>query len=167
MSRTTGDKIERKYLAHFIDESFGGTASYVRIGKDLEEYTIEMNPDGESKKNILGETSYTLKGYEPSGSVGTQYCYEGDPMFTHLKAIVDGRLTGSACKTTVVDAVIDDSSTAGEYTVSSAFKEDVIIEVQSFGGDTGGMQIPYNIHYAGNRTDVSNGTIDDGKFVLP
>jgi hypothetical protein len=159
--RSAGDKIERKYLAHFIDETFGGsTASYTRIGKDLEEYTIEMNPDGESKKNILGETSYTLKGYEPSGSVGTQYCYEDDAMYGQLESIVNGRLTGSDCKTTVIDAVLDTDGT-----VVSAYKEDAIIEVQSIGGDTGGMQIPYNIHYAGNRTAVT-GTVTNGKFVI-
>ena len=31
-------KIERKYLAHYLDASFGGsTVNYVSIGKDLEE----------------------------------------------------------------------------------------------------------------------------------
>ena len=49
-------KIERKYLAHYIDASFGGnTANYVRLGKDLEEYNEELNPDVEVKKNIIGE----------------------------------------------------------------------------------------------------------------
>lgn len=33
-------KIERKYLAHFIDTSFGDTTpSYERLGKYLEEYS--------------------------------------------------------------------------------------------------------------------------------
>ena len=32
-------KIERKYLAHFLEVSQGG---YVRIGKDLEEYSPEL-----------------------------------------------------------------------------------------------------------------------------
>lgn len=66
MAETTNQKIERKYLAHYIDASFNGTTvNYVRLGKDLEEYAIELNPDSETKKNILGENSTNVKGYEP------------------------------------------------------------------------------------------------------
>ena len=42
------NKIERKYLAHFIDASFGtgsATPKYVRLGADLEEYNLDLNPD--------------------------------------------------------------------------------------------------------------------------
>ena len=30
-----------------------------------------------------------------------------------------------------------------------AYREDVIIEVSSYGGDTTGYQIPFNVHYTG------------------
>ena len=47
--------VERKYMAHYIDASFGGTqTNYVRLGKDLEEYTENLNPQVEAKRNILG-----------------------------------------------------------------------------------------------------------------
>ena len=141
-------KIERKYLAHYIDENFGtGTASYTRLGKDLEEYSIEMNPDSETKKNILGETSTVVKGYEPSGNVETYYAYEGDALFTKLAAIVNNRSTGSELETTVVDVLVTASGT-----VTWAYREDVIVIPQSIGGDTGGVQIPVEVHYNGNRT---------------
>ena len=51
-------KAERKYLAHFLDAAFDKTyaaSEYVRIGKDLEELSEELNPDVEVRKNILGE----------------------------------------------------------------------------------------------------------------
>ena len=38
-------KIERKYMAHYLNATFAaddGTASYVRLGKDLEEYSPEL-----------------------------------------------------------------------------------------------------------------------------
>lgn len=141
-------KIERKYLAHYIDENFDtGTASYARLGKDLEEYNIEMNPDSETKKNILGETSTVVKGYEPSGNVETYYAYEGDALFTKLAAIVNNRSTGSELETTVVDVLVTASGT-----VTWAYREDVIVIPQSIGGDTGGVQIPFEVHYNGNRT---------------
>ena len=141
-------KMERKYLGHFIDASFGGTTTnYVRLGTDLEEYSIEMNPDSETKKNILGETSTVLKGYEPSGSVDTYYAYEGDALFEHLAEIVNNRSTGSDCKTTVVDVLIK-----SDETVEWAFREEVVVIPQSMGGDTAGVQIPFEIHYNGSRT---------------
>lgn len=147
------EKIERKYLAHYIDEKFDSKApSYTRLGKDLEEYSIEMNPDSETTKNILGETSIIVKGYEPSGNVDTYYAYEGDALFTHLSGIVNDRSTGSALETTVIDVLVNAS---GE--VIWAYKEDAIIIPQSMGGDTGGVQIPFEIHYNGNRT---KGTFD-------
>ena len=57
-------KIARKYMAHFLDSTFGGqTPSWYRIGEDLEEYSVGMNPDTEVKKNILGNTTFTHNGY--------------------------------------------------------------------------------------------------------
>ena len=147
------EKLERKYLAHFIDSSFsGGSANYVRLGKDLEEYSIEMNPDGESKQNIIGDSRYTLKGYEPQGSVDPYYAYEGDPLFVQLKKIIDERSTGSDTQTTVVDVYMSSSGT-----VTDAYREDAIIVPTSIGGDTSGISIPFEVHYAGNRT---KGTFD-------
>lgn len=143
-----GDKIERKYLAHYIDTSFSAaTPTYERLGKDLEEYNIELNPDVESVKNIIGETSNTVKGYEPEGDVDTFYAREGDPMFEKLSAIVNTRATGSQLETTVVDILITASGT-----VTWAYRENAIVVPQSIGGDTGGVQIPYQIKYNGNRT---------------
>ena len=56
MAETITGKIARKYMGHFLDASFmGETPSLYRLGKDLEEYNVEMNPNGEQKQNILGE----------------------------------------------------------------------------------------------------------------
>lgn len=143
----TGDKIERKYLAHFIDASFGSaTPTYIRLGQDLEEYNIELNPDVESKNNILGESSSVVKGYEPTGSVDTFYAYEGDALFTQLADIVNNRSTGSDLETTVVDVLVTSTGT-----VTWAYRENVIVVPQSIGGDGSGVQIPFEINYRGSR----------------
>ena len=79
-------KIERKYMAHFLNAAFGsGTASYCRLGNDLEEYSPEL----------WGEAS------------------------------------------------------ANAY---PAIKEECYIEIVSYGGDTTGYQIPFNVHYTGVKT---------------
>lgn len=41
--------------------------------------------------------------------------------------------------------------------VVDAYREDVIVVPTSLGGDTAGVSIPFEVHYAGNRT---KGTFD-------
>lgn len=36
-------KIERKYLAHYINTAVSGEAAYERLGKDLEEFSPELS----------------------------------------------------------------------------------------------------------------------------
>ena len=141
-------KLERKYLAHFIDASFGGsTTNYVRLGKDLEEYNEELNPDVEVQKNILGEQNVVHNGYEVQGDVNPYYAYEGDALFTKLAEIANKRITGDGCMTTKVDVLMDATGT-----VTWAYKEDCYVVPNSVGGDTSGVQIPFTTYNAGNRT---------------
>ena len=47
---TTPDigKLKRSYLMHFIDASFGGeTPKWFLIGRDIEDMSVELNPDTE------------------------------------------------------------------------------------------------------------------------
>lgn len=145
-------KIERKYLAHFIDAGFGTTVNYVRLGKDLEEYNEELNPDVEVNKNILGEQNVQHNGYEVQSEVDPFYAYTGDPLFEALAAIANERKTGSDCVTTKVDVLL-----SADGTVEWAYREDVWVIPTSLGGDTGGVQIPFTVYNAGNRV---KGTFD-------
>ena len=96
-------KIERKYMAHYLNAAFGsGDASYTRLGSDLEEYSPELTANVEKKSNIK----------------------------------------------------LWDKDTAGAY---PAVREECYIEVVSYGGDTTGYQIPFNVHYTGVKT---KGTFD-------
>ena len=65
-------RIERRYMAHYLNAAFSadeGTANYVRLGKDLEEYSPELSANVEKKNNILGETTVTIDHYEKQGEV--------------------------------------------------------------------------------------------------
>ena len=100
-------KIERKFMAHYVDAAAPGDSdggpTYVRLGKDLEEYSPELSANVEKKNNILGETSTMLTNYEKSGSVEPYYAEKGDALFERLQAIVDGCLVLDDCNTTVVE----------------------------------------------------------------
>ena len=140
-------KIERKYLAHFIDASFGGTTTnYVRLGKDLEAYAEELNPQTEVRRNILGEQNVNHQGYQVQSSVEPFYCYEDDPLFEQLAMIANERKTGDDCKTTRVELLLNADGTS-EW----AYREDCYAVPQSVGGDTSGVQIPFQVLNCGNR----------------
>lgn len=142
-------KIERKYLMHFVDAAFdpdGTKPNYVKLGADLEEYNEDLNPSVESKKNIWGETVVTHSGYEPQSDVDPYYATEGDPLYEKLVEIANERKAGDSCRTTVVDVLADSNGK-----VLWAYREDALVVPTSLGGDTSGVQIPFSIHYAGNR----------------
>ena len=141
-------KIERKYMAHFINVSKTGQAVYERLGQDLEEFSPEMAAQVETKKNILGESSILISGYEKTAAVEPFYAQAGSQLFERLQAIIDGDLVLDDLKADVVDVKLWDEQNAGAY---PAVKETVYIEVTSYGGDTTGYQIPFTIHYTGEK----------------
>jgi hypothetical protein len=158
-------KIERKFLAHYIDVAIPGsdgssTPSYVRLGEDLEEYSVEMSAQVDKKKNILGETSVVISSYEKQGTVEPYYANSGDALFERLQDIVENQKVLDDCKSTVVDVYLWEEPT--NETVFPATRWDVVIEVTSYGGDNTGVQIPFNIHYTGRSTkgyfDISTKT---------
>ena len=142
--------IERKYLAHYIDSAHSAANPvYVRIGKDLEEYNDNLNPDVEVTKNILGEQSVKHNGYEVSGDVSPWYSDYDDDLSEWIWEIVNTRATGDACKTTMVDVLLKPG--VSEPTVEWAYREDVYIVPTTAGGDTSGVQTPFTVYRAGNR----------------
>ena len=143
-------KIERKYLAHFINASAPGEdAVYERLGKDLEEYSPELAAEVETKKNILGETSILISSYEKTVSVEPYYAEKDSALFARLQSIIDGGLVLDDLKTHVVEVKLWETATSGAY---PAFQEEAYIEVTSYGGDTTGYQIPFTLHYTGVKT---------------
>ena len=153
-------KAERKYLAHYLDAAFDTTyaaANYVRLGKDLEEFSVELNPDVETSKNILGENSVKHSGYEASSDADPVYFEYDDALTEKMMEIAMLRKSGDACKTSYVEVLLKPGEGDAKPTVIRAVREDVIVVPNSYGGDTSGVQVPFTVHYAGNRVE---GTFD-------
>lgn len=152
---------ERKYLAHLIDAAFDRSyaeTDYVRLGADLEEYNVELNPEVETKRNILGENAVYISGYEASSDVDPFYYDYDESLSKKIWDLVQTRATGDACKTSTVDVLLSPSvDEGGDPIVIEAWREDCIVVPQSYGGDTTGIQLPFAIHRTGNRT---KGTFD-------
>lgn len=157
-----GGKLERQFLAHYIDARMGKyTPNYVRLGKDLEEYNEELNPEIEIKRSLKGAPKVSFSGYQVQSEVQTYYAEKGDPLFTVLARIANNRYNGDACKTTRVDALFD------SYGIQIwAYREDCLLVPKSVGGDVSGVQIPFSVINAGNRVygtfDPLTKTFSDG-----
>ena len=142
-------KIERKYMAHFLNGAKPGEeAVYERLGQDLEEFAPELSAQVETKKNILGENSVVSSGYEKTAAVEPYYAQSGSALFTRLQEIIDGDLVLDDLKADVVDVKLWDENDNGAY---PAVKETVYLEITSYGGDTTGYQIPFTLHYTGEK----------------
>ncbi len=159
-------KIERKLLAHFINATpTDKSVSYYRLGKDLEEYSVELSAESETKKNILGEVSTVISSYEATGSVEPYYADKDDEIYAFLQDIIDNRKVLDDVKTDTVEVHLWEpvaNENGEESTVFVAYKETAVIEITSYGGDTTGYQIPFTVHYQGDRVrgkfDISTKT---------
>ena len=158
-------KIERKYLAHYINaaQQSSGADDYERLGKDLEEFSPELAAQVETKKNILGETSVLISSYEKTGAVAPYYAEAGSALFERLQDIIDNGRVLDDLKTEVVEVKLWEAAESGTY---PAVKEEAYIEVTSYGGDTTGYQIPFTLHFTGSKVkgsfNISTKTFNQG-----
>jgi hypothetical protein len=150
-------KAERKYLAHYLDGNFDLTyadTNYVRIGKDLEEFVVELSPNIETKANILGENSVLHTGYETTASADPVYYEYDDTLTEKIMEIAMLRKSADSCKTSYVEVLLKPGTTSSDApTVVRAVREDVLLIPTSYGGDTSGVQVPFTINFNGNRVE--------------
>lgn len=154
-------KIDRKYMGHLIDAGLlchGSASDWERLGADLEEYNVELNPDTESKKNILGENSFVHNGYEESSEASPYYANTESKLFPKLQKIVDYRYKDDNCKTNALEVHLWEGSEESGFT---AWQQACYVVPTSYGGDTSGYQIPFTVNYVGERT---KGVFKNGTF---
>ena len=145
-------KIERKYLAHFINTAADGEAVYERLGKDLEEFSPEMSAQVDTKKNILGQSSILISGYDKTSAVEPFYAEADSGLFQRLQSIVDEGQVLDQLKTDVVEVKLWEPDENGAF---PAIREEAFVEVSSYGGDTAGYRFSFVLHYTGNKVKGS------------
>ncbi len=156
-------KLNREALAHYLDTTFKLTASSAEweiIGDDIEEMSMELNPDTETSKNILGQTKTKDNGYEPSMDADPYYANPDKKLYPMLRDIALDRKKGYACRTLLLEVIIEDTDAKNHL----AYVQEVMVKPQSYGGDTGGLNIPFNVSEDGKRTKgyVTAATLAEG-----
>jgi hypothetical protein len=141
-------RLKRSALIHYVKPASGSLSSdYFRIGKDIDDMPVDMNGTFETKKNILGETSVSDTGYEPSVSVSPYMADTSDSIYPFLLDLAMNRKSGEDCKAKFLEVLVENT----EATKHKAWEEDCYIEIESYGEGIEGLPIRYVIHPAGNR----------------
>lgn len=121
------------------------------LGKDNDDLTKELNPDTESSKNVLGETTFVHSGYEPEIAADPYYIDPSRKMYAHLRDVAMEERYGDAdILGYLAEAFFTAANTRTRTMSGYALVRQAYFVPQSTGGDTTGYAIPVNINPIGS-----------------
>ena len=144
-------KLNREALAHYLDTAWNkkvadvDKAEFEILGDDIEDMSVEMNPDTTQLKNILGQTKTTDNGFTPSMSADPWYANTESKLYPHMKDIAFEQLKGDERKTLMLEVIVEDT----EDTEHLAYVREVKVTPTSYGGGTKGFNIPFTVDFDG------------------
>lgn len=141
-------KLKRE--AHGLYIRFKDLDAWFLIGSGIDDLSVEMNGSFEQTKDITGNVTVSDTGYQPQIGVEPYKANPDDVIYSHLKDIAMNRKSGDDAKAEILEVLIDDTE-ASEF---DGWKENVKVEITSYGGDTSGLAINFNIWSDGNREQV-------------
>lgn len=144
-------KLNREALAHYLDTAWNkkiadaSKAVFEILGEDIEEMSVEMNPETEQRKNILGQTKTIDSGFTPTMSADPWYANTDSKLYLHMKDIVFEQLKGDERKTLMLEVVVENT----EAETHTAYLREVKVTPTSYGGGTEGFNIPFTVDFDG------------------
>lgn len=145
-------KLAREAFQSYLDTKFNrkvadaSSAEWEVLGDDMEELTVELNPDTEQRKNILGQTKTVDNGYEPSMDADPFYADPEKKLYPKIRDIAYGRLKGDLCKTLLLEVTVED--TDAPYHL--AYVREVMVKPTSYGSGTEGHNFPFTVSEDGD-----------------
>ena len=123
------------------------------IGKDMDDLSIDTNPDTEQTKNVLGETTFSHNRYTPSLAVeytarSEDEIYPVVQKIANKLSVADEDITMDLIVATLTEEVKESDTKA---LTGSGFKVPVRIVVDNDGGSTSGYAISFTAYESGNR----------------
>lgn len=153
MAITGKGYIKRESFLTFADVSdTPETPEWELIGDKVEEMSIEMNPNVESTTDVTGNTTTTLDKYESKTSVSPMRAKKESKLFSILYDIVKNEKTLSDVERNFLCVNVFDATGEGETATYAAWTQRAVVAVQSYGGGTAGLDIPFDIHWTGKKT---------------
>lgn len=144
-------KLPREALAHYLDSAWNkkvadaSKAVFEILGNDIEDMSVEMNPETTQMKNILGQTRTTDNGFTPTMSADPWYADSESKLYPHMRDIVMEHISGDGRKTLMLEVIVEDT----EATQHTAYLREVKVTPTSYGGGTEGFNIPFTVDFDG------------------
>jgi len=144
----TGDPIENDILVVAYTASSG---AWEALGKDNDDLSKELNPDTETSKNVLGETSFKHSGYEPEIGVDPYYIDPSRKMYAHLRDVAYEERYGEAdLMGYFAEAFFQTANRKTQKMTGYCYVRQAWFVPQSVGGDTSGLGIPVTVNPVGS-----------------
>lgn len=126
------------------------------LGKDTDTLEYPLNPDVETKKNVIGESTVDHKGFNPELAVDTYYARTEDAIYENIKDIAMNRKSDEASTSAyLLEAILTDKvvNSDTKTLTGEAWMENVIVIPQNTGGDLSGFGLPFNVNPNGGRIE--------------
>ena len=143
----TGDAVANDILVVIYIAASG---AWEALGKDNDDLSKELNPDTETGKNVLGETTFKHSGYEPEVSVDPYYIDPSRKMYKHLAEVaIQEKYADADILGYFAEAHFTAANPVTKKMTGYAYVRQAYFVPQSVGGDTSNWAIPVNIHPVG------------------
>lgn len=140
-----GDKIMVVYTM--------ANSGWEALGKDNDSLAKELNPDTETSKNVLGESSFKHSGYEPTIDLDPYYMDPARVMYAHLlECALEEKYGESDLLGYFAEAFFTSVDESSRTMSGYCYVRRAWFVPQSTGGDTSGLSIPYTINPVGAMT---------------
>lgn len=140
-----GDKIMVVYTK--------ANSGWEALGKDNDSLVKELNPDTETSKNVLGESSFKHSGYEPTIDLDPYYMDPSRVMYAHLlECALEEKYGESDLLGYFAEAFFTSVDESSRTMSGYCYVRRAWFVPQSTGGDTSGLSIPYTINPVGAMT---------------
>lgn len=139
--------IKRSESKLFVNVGTDDAPEWELQGDRNEELSHELNPNVDSGEDVTGATYADLDKYEEETDVETYRARRESKWAAILFNIIKYRKT----LTDVVHQFLIVNTFAGADGAYDAWVQKGVVAVQSHAGDTKGMNMPYNIHWTGER----------------
>ena len=127
------------------------TGAWEAIGKDNDDLGKELNPDTETSKNVLGESTFNHSGYEPQVDVDPYYMDPARKMYKHLRDVaIQEKYAEADLLGWFAEAYFDTANPNTGIMTGEAFVRRAWFVPKSTGGQTSGQAIPYTINPVGS-----------------
>lgn len=140
--------IKRKEHKLFANAGTEENPEWELQGDRNEDLSTELNPNVESGEDVTGQVYADLDKYEEETDVETYRLKRESKWAQKLYDIYRNRKT----LTDTVHTFCVVNTFAGSDGAYDAWIQKAVVAIQSAGGDTKGTNMPYNIHWIGDRT---------------